>query len=377
VPKQRTGYVYFDKERKTWIARVTFPSEEGKRRNVKRAVISKTEGKLLLKRLINEIDDHGESTVDGDRLTFHRLAEIYAEYKLTPPVYKAETRVSGLRSFRSQRTHLRALVAHFGARRVKTITHSDIDRFRALRLQTMTRRGRDRSVSSVNRELSLLRAMLDFARRSGWLLQNPFGRGPVLISPADEAKRERILTFEEEARLLAACTGPRAHLRPLVIAALDTAMRLGELLKLKWSDLNFQTDLIRVRKTTTKTWEARTIGLTTRLRTELERLQAVAPPDPDGLVFGITNNVKRSFVTACRKAVIDDLRFHDLRHTATTWMIQGGMPSMEVMKITGHKEMATFARYVNTDGQAAKRAASALDTLRAAQVAQDTVGLVN
>jgi integrase len=147
----------------------------------------------------------------------------------------------------------------------------------------------------------------------------------------------------------------------MLICALDTGMRRGEMFKLRWSDVDLVGGVIRIRKTTTKTWEARTIGMTTRLQDELRRLWEAAPPDPDGLVFGIKNNIKRSFGTACKLAEIEDFRLHDCRHTATTRMIQAGMVPLEVMKVTGHKQIDTFLRYMNTNDQTARRAAEALD----------------
>src|SRR5262249_52902687 len=199
----------------------------------------------------------------------------------------------------------------------------------------------------------------------GWLTRNPFEMGESLISLADENRRDRILTRDEETRLLAVCDGRRAHIRPLIIAAVDTGMRLGELLKLRVADVDFDANLIRVRKTTTKTWEGRTIGITTRLRGELQQLWERGTGDIDESVFGIKDNIKRAFTTARKLALIEDVHFHDLRHTATTRMIQAGMPPMEVMKITGHKQIATFLRYLNTDHQTARRAAAALDSYHA------------
>ena len=105
-----------------------------------------------------------------------------------------------------------------------------------------------------------------------------------------------------------------------------------------------------------------------RLQEELRRLWEVAPPDPEGLVFGVKNTVKRAFATACRLAGVADFRLHDCRHTATTRMIQAGMPPMEVMKITGHRQIATFLRYLNTNDQTARRTAEALDVFYAEEV---------
>lgn len=362
MARERTGNVTYSKEAKQWRVRVTYTDERGKRHDLRRLADTKTEAAALRKKLLRDLEDHGERIIDGERLTFDKLAEIYTEHKLQPPVYKGETRISGLRSWANQRGYLKPLTEHFGRMRIRSITHGDIEKFKTKRMEIPTRRGESRAIAGVNRELSLLRAMLNYSKRAGWLIRNPFEMGESIISYADENRRNRILTREEESRLLDVCIGKRAHLRPLIIAATDTAMRRGELLKLRWSDVDFDASLIRIRKTTTKTWEARTIGLTARLSDELRRLWEVAPPDGEGLVFGIISGVKRSFTTACRKAGIEDLHFHDLRHSATSRMIQAGMAPMEVLKITGHKQMTTFLRYVNTDNDAARRAANALNT---------------
>jgi integrase len=361
MPRERKGSVKPRKDRKGWWARVSYTDETGRRRVIQRKAANKTEGNLLLKKLLRQIEDDGPGVVDGERMTFKKLAEDYTDHKLKPPVYQGETRVSGMRSWKHQLVVLKPLIEHFGNMRIRLITHTSIEKYKRQRLLIKTRRGKDRDIASVNRELSLMRAILNYAKRQGWLSRNPFGTGESIISNADETRRERILTREEESRLLAVCVEPRAHLRPLLLCALDTGMRRGEMFKLRWSDVDLIGGIIRVRKTTTKTWEARSIGMTTRLQDELRRLWEAAPPDTDGLVFGIKNNIKRSFATACRLAAVEDFRLHDCRHTATTRMIQAGMAPMEVMKITGHKQIDTFLRYMNTNDQTARRTAAALD----------------
>ena len=184
--------------------------------------------------------------------------------------------------------------------------------------------------------------------------------------------RERILTREEETRLLVACTTPesqgkRSHLRPLLIMALDTGMRRGEIVKLKWSDVDFERRSISVRATTTKTLRPRTIGMTSRLHAELLARWGASEQNADALVFGMAD-VKKSFAAACKAAGIEGFRLHDARHTAITRMIRAGMPAGEVMKISGHTQMTTFARYVNVDHQTATRAAAALDALELSEL---------
>ena len=82
------------------------------------------------------------------------------------------------------------------------------------RLDGETRNGGERAIATVNRELALLRSVLGFAKQSGWLTRSPFEQGQAIISTAVETKRERILTREEEERLLAVCEcKERRHIR--------------------------------------------------------------------------------------------------------------------------------------------------------------------
>lgn len=117
-------------------------------------------------------------------------------------------------------TSLKALVEGFGKRRIKASRHADVETYKLKRLDTPTIQGKQRSIASANRELELMRAMMRFAIRQGWLTRSPFEMGDSLISKGDETRRERTLSQDEEKRLLAVCTGRRAHLRPLLIAAI-------------------------------------------------------------------------------------------------------------------------------------------------------------
>jgi integrase len=351
-------------------ARFIYIDDQGKRRERHLKAESKMHARELYERMAREYQDRGAAVVDAGRMTFKELADKFAEDKLQPAVYAGDTRVSGMRSWKTQRGFLKVLIEYFGARRITTITYHDLTAFRTKRFATKTHRGADRSVANVNRELSLLRSVFNYAKRAGWLARSPFEMGEGLISLADEKRRDRLLTREEEQRLLEVCEGRRDHLRPIVIAAMDTAMRKGELLQLTWNDVNLEAGVITVRSSTTKTRRGRSIGITSRLSAELRRLWESSPKDPDALVFGITDDVKRSFGTACRKAGIVDLHFHDLRHLGTTRMIQAGMPPAEVMKITGHTRFETFARYLNVDGSGARRAAMMLDSLHEREASQ-------
>jgi integrase len=358
---ERDGKIY---------ARITYIGSDGKRHAVWRRAENKTHARELKKKLLREFEDHGESSIDGDHLVFRELASIYEDRKLIPAEYVGDRKVAGLRSVKPPQTFLKVLIDFFGPRRIKSITHSDVEKFRRERLKTKTVRDEERTIASVNRELELLRAILNFAKREGWLIKTPFETGSNLISKADETRRERVLSRDEEERLLMACTGRRAHLKVLLMAALDTACRRGELLQMKWSDVDFENRLINVRALTTKTARSRNVPISARLLEELKSLYNKSKNDEE-LVFGIKTDVKHSFASACKDSDVEDFHFHDCRHTGITRMIKAGMPPTLVMKISGHTQMDTFIRYVNTDNEAINQAIAAIDSFHTKKEAID------
>lgn len=343
-------------------ARVTYYDANGNRKEKWKRAESRTHARDLIKEMLRDLDDHGAEFFDNERITFAELAEQYKNTYLIPPQYIDGRKIAGRRDWRRFRQILEVLTNHFGKRLLRSITYSDIEHFRTIRLNTPTKHGKQRAIATVNRELALLRRMLNVALRNGWIARNPFNGGEPLIHPGDEKARERILTIEEEERLLAACSGPRAHIRPIVIAALDTGMRIGEILKLVWEDIDFPNRIITVRAFNTKTMRMRHLAMTPRLFLALSNLYEQAIPNPTDLVFGITNSIKTAFNAARSLAGLPDVRFHDLRHTAATRLIQGHLPLSEVGRVLGHTQANTTYRYVNANIETARRAADVLAT---------------
>ena len=411
MAKERTGSIVKRKprtksEKPSWWARVTYIDPvTGKRRDLQRRANSKADARDRVHELVKEIDTTEGRTLAHERKTFIDLASYYEKHYLKPAEYIEGRKVAGLRSLEGLSGQLNAARDYFGRRSLRTITYADLADFRSQRLKTPTRgdvarhasalkeyeKARKqkhkverpqlivtRTIATVNRELALLRRMLNVAQREGWIARNPLSLGESLISVADEKKRERILTREEETRLLAACdNGRRRHLRPIIVCALDTGMRQGEIFSLRWCEVDLDKGMITVAAFNTKTMRARTISLTARLARELEALAAQAPKQPDDLVFGISDNVKRSLDTARRAVGLEDVRFHDLRHTAATRLVGANIPLSEVGRVLGHTQANTTYRYVNANLETAKRAAAALDAFNAepeaAQVATESV----
>lgn len=151
------------------------------------------------------------------------------------------------------------------------------------------------------------------------------------------------------------------HLKAILICALDTGMRQGEIFSLRWRDVDLENGLLTIQALHTKTMKERHVALTARVSLELERLKANASDNPNGLVFGILDNVKRSFTSARSDAGLKDVRFHDLRHTAATRLVGAHIPLSEVGRVLGHTQANTTYRYVNANIETAKRAAAALN----------------
>jgi integrase len=371
MAKDRSGYVGKDKNGR-WFARVTVTDSTGKRRNIARRTKDKTEAKQVLRAILRQIENEGEKALEGSQLTFNDLCDYYQRTYLHAAEYVKEKKVSGLRSLDRAQVAVKIFRAHFGSRKLRGITYGDIFAFRSLRLRTPTPHGKQRAIATVNRELVVMRRILNVGVQQGWLTKSPFGAGKSLISAADEEKRERILSREEEARLLAAIDAEpqREHLKGILLMALDCALRRGEILKLKWAEVDLDRRTITVRAFNAKTAKSRTVAMTTRVYADLLQRWQSSAGNSDKLVFGIKSQIRTAFVKACRDAKISDFRFHDCRHTAISRMIRAGLPLVEVMRVSGHQTLSCLYRYANLDSDAVFRAAAALDAFHAAQASK-------
>jgi integrase len=363
MPKQRTGWV--TQENSKWYAIYTYTDRAGNRRKVRRTADpnNKTAAGNLLKKLLREHDDNGPQFVQAEIRTFAQLADWYEKRYVQPPTYVNNRKVSGLRSYKSVSNRLDILRGYFGKHKLARITHQDLEDFKLARLQKKSVRKAQISITSVNRELEILRRMFSLAMRQGWIIRNPFNTGDTLISKADERSKERILTFEEEEKLLAACTGLRRHLANIIVFSIDMGTRPNETFSLSWKDVEFGASEIVVRELNSKTAKERKVAMTARVRTSLLEIYMKSGQDPDARVFGIKDNVRKSFKGAAKDAGMPELDLYDCRHTCATRLVQAGIPIPEVARVLGHDQLSTTYRYINADSQTLRRAADALDQL--------------
>lgn len=291
-----------------------------------------------------------KGTFANEDLTFAAFVETKKKTHFHEAVIKNGKKISGLKGWeRCGKYELAPIIAHFGKAKLKNISSHDVEVYRLDRLNTPTQHDRDRSIASVNRELAMLRKIFNLA----------FGDKKITFKPvfqinlADENERTRILTADEERRLLAALEhrtekqGKRhlIHLKPLIVTALNTACRAGELLKLTWKDVDFDAGVLRLPQTITKTESYRIVPIADAARIELEKLYAERKSDGE-TVFKL-KYYSDGFRELLKVAKIYDCRFHDLRHTATTNFVRAGMRTETCMGITGHTTAKTFKRYVN------------------------------
>jgi integrase len=355
--RPRSGSIWTDSSGQLF-ARVTYTDETGKRKDIKRKAVSRTHARERIKEMLREAEEKGEESLDSSRVTFSQLAKHYTDRYAKAPRYVGNRKVSGLRSYVEVKRVVKILEGHFGNTKIRSITHGDVLHFKTERLDTPVKppstkkprkkklKNKQRSIATVNRELTVLKRMFSIALREGWILRHPFTGSDTLISSSDETKRTRVLSREEEELLLDACDENRSKLRPIIIMALDTGMRRGEIFTLRWRDVDFENKRVNIQAMNTKTLRSRSVPISPRL---LDELNALTCRGQAQRVFGITDTVKRSWATAKRVAGIADLRFHDLRHTCATRLVQGGLPIAEVSRILGHTSVVTTFRYANVD----------------------------
>ncbi len=242
----------------------------------------------------------------------------------------------------------KVLNRYFGSLRLDEITPFAIERFKRERREGQTIRGQQRSPQSVNLELTLLSTVLQMAADHGLILTNPCRKVKRLKV---DNQRERYLTDEEEKRLMAWLSEHRPYLKAIVLTALHTGMRRGEILSLRWAEVDLERNVIHVTKTKTK--RNRAIPVNSLLRAVLLQQQRVTGRDEH--VFEI-RDCKRSFTHACTKVKINDFRFHDLRHTAATRMGDLGATQFELQQIFGWTNPQMAARYTHATGDGMRRA---------------------
>ncbi|MBN6741694.1 site-specific integrase [Acidithiobacillus sp. MC6.1] len=249
---------------------------------------------------------------------------------------------SAKRGAAQESSHIKVIRQHPIAQRfVASIFPKDLAQYRDDRLKVV-------SPSTVNREFNILSHVFTVAQQD-WGIPFPVGN-PVQGTrrPKVDDKRDRRLVGDEEKRLLDAAqvaeredgSMPIAH---IIQFALETAMRRGELAAMLWQHIDVKAKALLIPES--KTGDSRRIPLSSRALAVLD----AKPRHKSGYVWGNIHqaSISRAFARACKRAGIEDLRFHDLRHEATSRLFEKGLNPLQVAAITGHETLQMLKRYTH------------------------------
>lgn len=244
-----------------------------------------------------------------------------------------------------------------GAKQVREITSVDIATYRDQRLLAINpKTSKPISPATVRLEMSLLSNFFDIARIEWGVAEvNPVAN---VRKPKVMPGRSRRLTAREERLILRHCNGySNSELYSIVVLALETAMRQGEILKLRWEHINLKAQIAHLPET--KNGAKRDVPLSVKARDALTRLGVKGI----GQVFRYTNHgLKSTWRVMLLKLGIQDLHFHDLRHEAISRLFElGTLDMMEIAAISGHKSLSMLKRYTHLR---AKRLVAKLEGVR-------------
>ncbi len=329
------------KRHRIWWMNITFQGKQIRRstettdRKLAEAIYSKVHVRII----------EGKYFEQGEEVE-RTVAELLDRYEQEHIPKKA--------SQRALRGYLKNLAPFFGPYTLVEVTPKLIVQYKGKRYQDGVK------PATINRELALMKHAFNLAIKEWeWAKDNPVSR---VSFEREHNKRDRWLCLDEEARLLSACPH---WLREVVLVALHTGMRMGEILALTWEAVDV------FRRTVTillsKNGDKRTIPLNeTVLALLTEKLKkcetssgfifpSVAGTKRDG------HGLRRAFRKALHTANIQDLHFHDLRHTFATRLVQAGVDLYQVQTLLGHRSPVMTQRYAHHSSESLRDGVNLLD----------------
>ncbi len=264
------------------------------------------------------------------RIANHTFNELASEY-----IKCAERQ----RSFRSKQGFVRQLTEVFGNIPLRRFNSMFIEQYQTGRIQ------KGNKPATVNRFIATLKHMFTKAVDWNMVEDEALKRIRRVKLLAENNRRLRYLSKEECQALINSCD---KHLKPIVITALNTGMRKGEILSLKWDNADLKHGFILL--DITKNGDRRKIPINETLKTALQGIMRrldIPHVFYDTVTGKPYQNVKRSFNSACRRAGIRDFRFHDLRHCFASHLVMAGVDITTVKELLGHKTLTMTLRYAH------------------------------
>lgn len=296
--------------------------------NLSETFARKTDAKAWATQTEAAIREQRLTGTQARKHTLSQLVDRFIKYEL-----------DGLKSGSDNKRHLLWWKRQIGNYRLSDVTPELLREYRDMLK-------REKSPSTANRyQVSLSSAMTTAANEWGWLRYNPFSKIKKLKEPSG---RVRFLSDDERVALLNACRGSRSpYLYTVVVVALSTGMRSGEIMGLTWPDIDLQVG--RITLTDTKNGETRAVPIVGTALDVLRDHAKVRRIDTQ-LVFPTKRgnkpaSIRDAWVSALERAGIEDFHFHDLRHTAASYLAMNGASLAEIAEVLGHKTLAMVKRY--------------------------------
>jgi integrase len=257
-------------------------------------------------------------------------------------------------------SHLGWWKSEVGAHLLSELTPSVLSAARDKLSKATTVRGKKRAPATVLRIMASLSAVLKVAERDWqWIETSPMTR---ITKPVAGRGRVRFLSGDERTRLLAACRDlGHPYLHTIVVIALSTGMRLGEIKSMRWElvDVSEKLPVGHVQLLETKNGERRGVPIAGAALTAIRAL-AAKEGKTHGLLFPSLRlkpkaknekekpmDIRRPWEEAVKLAKLNDFRFHDLRHSAASYLAMNGATASEIAAVLGHKTLAMVKRYAH------------------------------
>lgn len=236
------------------------------------------------------------------------------------------------------------------------LTPELLSKERHLLIETPTLKGKKRTSATVNRYIAALSSCLTFAcRRLRWIDENPCFN---LIKLKESKGRDRILSEDEASRLINSCRESRnPYLYCIVLMAITTGMRQGEILQLTWDQIDFKNQLAHLKET--KNGRPRSVPLVDEVVEELKRLHEAKNPNKQ-LVFASKTafgeiDIKKPWQEALKRSELKNLRFHDIRHSFATLAARQGASNLELATAMGHRTLQMLQRYTHLEADLVRK----------------------
>ena len=318
----------------------------GRRRREKVGTSKTLAEKALMKRRVLVAEGRFLDVKSEQRTRFKEFADIYVrDY------------AKSKRSFETTDvTYLKRFGLFFGDKHLHEITTQLVQRYQSIRRSQVNYKKKLPAPSYINRELACLKCMFNRAIDWGYAKENPVKK----VKFAKENNERTRFLEKSELKTLLDCSDER--LRPVILFAVNTGMRLGEIQGLKWGDVDFARGFITLRET--KNGETRHVPMNCTVKDILLSFKTKTN-DPESYIFcnkfGNLYNPRVPFKRALTKAKISNFRFHDLRHTAASYLAMAGIDLNTIRMILGHKSIRMVLRYAHLSDTHQAKAVAVLD----------------